>query len=485
MSRLSGRHHRRELRQEQAQQPAAAGDRRSHRDRRGAERDEHRRGDSSDEDRAGKADHERAPPVARLRQTAADVVEFVLSLHRHIRHSCSFRDSQISKNGKLARDPDVSNATSHHNCRRRYGASGHSGRLCSDRPAQSMDIWPIPAATQLANALLASSSAIASEEVAAGDGALRTQTTPPSSARQKSSTSEPSRSSACARIPAGARTTTVQLRTARTVRLPDERAFQRRALQLPEPGAPVARDMRQVPGQQTVSLTSRSLTADRPYPSLASDRIALGPSRRCRRACASDARQETGALDREPGRSTPSRVRRARLEAASTHPGTGRSVAPPTALKPAPGGLTAGRRRRSRGRRRARTRRRARSGRLCGRIAGPGPGRPRSRCGSVHRRPAGPPPARTRSQGSRRSRSRASAGRRRRMHAARLPEGDRPAPIATPERRWPPRARRDGAAGRSDRRRSRPQACRRRPMAGPARRRTRAADRYRDGRAVP
>jgi diguanylate cyclase (GGDEF)-like protein/PAS domain S-box-containing protein len=46
------------------------------------------------------------------------------------------------------------------------------------------------------SALATSSSAIASEEVAAGEGALRTQATPPATARRKSSTSEPSRSTA-------------------------------------------------------------------------------------------------------------------------------------------------------------------------------------------------------------------------------------------------------------------------------------------------
>jgi hypothetical protein len=52
-----------------------------------------------------------------------------------------------------------------------------------------------------------SSSAIASAEVAAGEGALRTQMTRPELARRKSSTSRPSAATACARTPAAAGTT--------------------------------------------------------------------------------------------------------------------------------------------------------------------------------------------------------------------------------------------------------------------------------------
>jgi hypothetical protein len=47
-------------------------------------------------------------------------------------------------------------------------------------------------------------SAIAIDAVAAGDGALRTVTTSPVRLIRKSSTSDPSGSTACARTPAGA-----------------------------------------------------------------------------------------------------------------------------------------------------------------------------------------------------------------------------------------------------------------------------------------
>ncbi len=98
--RISGRaaravgHHRRELRQEQAQQPAAEGDHQDHRHRRRAELHDHHRRDAGHEDRAGEADHECTPPVAGLRQAASGVAEFVLFRHRHIRHACSFPDSR-------------------------------------------------------------------------------------------------------------------------------------------------------------------------------------------------------------------------------------------------------------------------------------------------------------------------------------------------------------------------------------------------------
>ena len=46
---------------------------------------------------------------------------------------------------------------------------------------------------------------MASDDVAAGDGALQTCTWPSSASRTKSSSSEPSRRSACALTPAGAR----------------------------------------------------------------------------------------------------------------------------------------------------------------------------------------------------------------------------------------------------------------------------------------
>jgi hypothetical protein len=50
-------------------------------------------------------------------------------------------------------------------------------------------------------------SAIASDAVAAGDGALRTEMTSPTRAITKSSTSVPSAATACARTPAGAAVT--------------------------------------------------------------------------------------------------------------------------------------------------------------------------------------------------------------------------------------------------------------------------------------
>jgi len=62
------------------------------------------------------------------------------------------------------------------------------------------------ALTQSRSASSAMCSAIAMLEVAPGEGAFRTETTGPSRLMRKSSTSDPSGSSACARTPAGAGT---------------------------------------------------------------------------------------------------------------------------------------------------------------------------------------------------------------------------------------------------------------------------------------
>ena len=59
-------HHRRQLSQEQAEQPAGEGDEDGDRNRRRAECRHHDRRDTGHQDRAGEADHEGAPPVPSL-----------------------------------------------------------------------------------------------------------------------------------------------------------------------------------------------------------------------------------------------------------------------------------------------------------------------------------------------------------------------------------------------------------------------------------
>ena len=77
-------HHRRELRQEQAEDVPGEGDDDDHGDRRGPEGRHHDGSDACDENRPGEADHERAPPVRLLFQPTPCVIELLL-VRRHPR----------------------------------------------------------------------------------------------------------------------------------------------------------------------------------------------------------------------------------------------------------------------------------------------------------------------------------------------------------------------------------------------------------------
>ena len=100
--------------------------------------------------------------------------------------------------------------------------------------------------------------AIASDEVAAGDGALRTCSAPPASETTKSSTSAPSRPTACARTPAGPGSTSSTAQLGHVAGAGgDERLARRGHPHLAQAGAPPAcRIIRQVPGQASVARTS-------------------------------------------------------------------------------------------------------------------------------------------------------------------------------------------------------------------------------------
>ena len=138
-----------------------------------------------------------------------------------------------------------------------------------------------PALTQPAEASDRSTMtrAMAKADVAPGDGAFRTWSTPCASWKTKSSSSAPSGASAWARIPLGpGRTSSVSspgksVRAAATKRLVDtSRAISERPIRQ------CRRASRRKPPDRAVSRTSRSTTSRRRYPSRASARTAFGPS---------------------------------------------------------------------------------------------------------------------------------------------------------------------------------------------------------------
>ncbi len=67
------RHHRRQLGQEQAKQPAGQGDDDGDRNRGGAQRGDHHRRYAGHQDRAGQTDHKRTDPIGFALQTVCDV----------------------------------------------------------------------------------------------------------------------------------------------------------------------------------------------------------------------------------------------------------------------------------------------------------------------------------------------------------------------------------------------------------------------------
>ena len=93
---------------------------------------------------------------------------------------------------------------------------------------------------------------MARHEVAAGEGALRTQATRPFTPRRKSSTSEPSRSMAWALTPAGAGRTRGDGRDVRR-HLANKLALGGRADSSPIPARQCRRSIRSVPGQLIAS----------------------------------------------------------------------------------------------------------------------------------------------------------------------------------------------------------------------------------------
>ena len=120
---------------------------------------------------------------------------------------------------------------------------------------------------------------IASEDVAAGDGALRTWITRPLPRRMKSSESLPSRVSACALMPLGPPTTSVSEMAGRyrcTSRTKARFEMSRQTSAAPAPRWLVAK--RQKPGYVNVAATSRAENQTRPYRSRARANTAFGPA---------------------------------------------------------------------------------------------------------------------------------------------------------------------------------------------------------------
>ena len=125
----------------------------------------------------------------------------------------------------------------------------------------------------------ATSSPMASEAVAAGEGALMTCTMRSPSANAKSSSSEPSRATAWARTPAppGAKSsactsgTSVAHARANALRLSDRTCSR-------SPFRQCIRAIRQKPGQLAMSHASRASKLDREYPSRFRASTALGPA---------------------------------------------------------------------------------------------------------------------------------------------------------------------------------------------------------------
>jgi STE24 endopeptidase len=121
--------------------------------------------------------------------------------------------------------------------------------------------------------------AMASDDVAPGDGALRTWTTPSASWKTKSSSRVPSRPSACARIPDGPGRTSATSSSGRSFRAAaTKRRVETSRTISPSPMRQWPRTRRRNPGARAASTMSPIETSRLRYPSRASAGTALGPS---------------------------------------------------------------------------------------------------------------------------------------------------------------------------------------------------------------